>query len=72
MTVVKNAIRIATLTLLAMHVDIGFLTGRLHQQGGILFFLVTVILVAPLLALLRRSETVRDDRRSAQPLCEHA
>lgn len=65
MAVLKNAIRIATLTLLAMHVDPGFLTGRLHQQGGILFFLVTLGLLAPVLALLRRSEQFDYRRRIA-------
>jgi exosortase len=55
--IVKNGIRIATLTLLAMYVDPGFLTGRLHHQGGIVFFLVGLVLLAPLLWLLQRGES---------------
>jgi exosortase/archaeosortase family protein len=55
--IVKNGIRIATLTLLAMYVDPGFLTGRLHHQGGIVFFLVGLLLLAPLLWLLQRGES---------------
>jgi hypothetical protein len=35
MMVLKNGIRIATLTLLAMYVDPSFLAGRLHHEGGL-------------------------------------
>ena len=58
MMVVKNGIRIATLTLLAMWVDPAFLQGRLHHQGGVVFFLLGLLLLAPLLFLLHRSEVV--------------
>jgi len=54
--VLKNGIRIATLTLLAMYVDPSFLTGRLHHQGGIVFFLVGLVLLLPVLWLLQRGE----------------
>jgi exosortase len=53
---VKNGVRIATLTLLAQYVDPGFLHGRLHQQGGVVFFLLGLILLVPILWLLQRSE----------------
>lgn len=56
MMILKNGIRIATLTLLAMYVDPGFLYGRLHHQGGIVFFLLSLLLLAPLLWLLQRGE----------------
>jgi len=65
--VVKNGIRIVTLTLLSMYVDPGFLTGSLHHQGGILFFLLAVALLAPILWLLRRSETPRKAAWPAAP-----
>jgi exosortase len=52
----KNAVRIVTLTLLATHVDPSFLTGGLHSDGGIVFFLLSLALLAPILGLLRRSE----------------
>jgi exosortase len=55
--ILKNGIRIATLTLLAMYVDPGFLTGRLHHQGGIVFFLVGLVLLLPVLWLLQRGES---------------
>ena len=35
----KNAVRIVTLTLLAVHFDMGFLTGSLHNRGGVLFMI---------------------------------
>ena len=55
----KNAIRIVALTLLAMYVDPSFLTGQLHHEGGVLFFLLALALMAPLLLVLQRLETVR-------------
>src|SRR5262249_31312562 len=57
--IVKNGIRIATLTLLAMYVDPSFLVGRLHHQGGIVFFIIALFLMLPLLLFLQRAETKR-------------
>jgi exosortase len=57
MIVLKNGIRIATLTLLASYVDPGFLTGRLHRDGGVVFFLLTLLLLLPILSLLRCGES---------------
>jgi len=54
--IVKNGVRIVTLTLLASYVDPAFLYGRLHRQGGVVFFLFGLLLLAPLLWLLQRSE----------------
>jgi exosortase len=53
MAILKNALRIVVLTLLSIHVDPGFLTGQLHHEGGVVFFLVALMLLAPILALLR-------------------
>ena len=58
LTILKNGIRIVTLSLLAIHVDPGFLTGQLHHDGGVLFFLLTLAMMAPVLAWLRRSEAL--------------
>jgi exosortase len=52
--IVKNAVRIVTVTLLATYVNPGFLTGRLHHDGGVVFFLMGLGLLAPVLALLSR------------------
>jgi len=54
---IKNAIRIVTLSLLAMNVDPSFLTGELHHEGGIVFFLLALGLLVPFFAILRWSET---------------
>jgi len=61
-TLLKNGIRIVTLTLLALHVDSGFLTGQLHHEGGIVFFVISLAMVAPLVPILRRAEDVRISR----------
>jgi exosortase len=54
----KNAVRIVALTLLAMHVDPSFLTGQLHHEGGFVFFLLALGLMVPLFLGLRRLEAV--------------
>jgi hypothetical protein len=53
---IKNSIRIAALALLGTYVDPGFLTGRLHHEGGVVFFALTLPLWALIVLLLRRSE----------------
>ena len=58
--VVKNAIRIVTLTLLSIYVDPSFLTGSLHRDGGILFFLLALVFLAPALRLLQKHEQTDD------------
>jgi exosortase len=55
--ILKNGVRIVTLTLLASYVDPGFLYGRLHHEGGVFFFLLGLLMLAPLLWFLERSET---------------
>ncbi|MHB8617586.1 MAG: exosortase/archaeosortase family protein [Candidatus Acidiferrales bacterium] len=66
MAVVKNGIRIATLTLLSIYVDPGFLHGRLHHEGGIVFFLLALLLLAPILWLLRVSEQPNRSKSSSR------
>jgi len=56
MMLVKNGIRIATLTLLANYVNPAFLTGSLHRQGGIVFFLIGLALLLPVYWTLRKGE----------------
>lgn len=56
LSVLKNAVRIVTLTLLAMYVDPAFLTGPLHHDGGFVFFLIALALVYPIWKLLQRTE----------------
>jgi exosortase len=69
--VVKNGIRIATLCLLAIHADPGFLNGRLHHEGGFVFYLVGLAILLPILGLLHRWNAVpllqADWRPASQP-----
>ena len=65
--VLKNGVRIVTLTLLATYVDPGFLFGRLHHSGGVVFFVLGLALLAPLLWLMERGET-----KSAGPAASKA
>jgi exosortase/archaeosortase family protein len=60
--IVKNGIRIVTLSLLSIYADPGFLTGSLHSRGGILFFLLALLLLVPLLRVLQRSEMTTGPR----------
>jgi exosortase len=57
MMLIKNGIRIATLTLLANYVNPSFLNGNLHHQGGIVFFLIGLALLLPIYWALRKGET---------------
>lgn len=56
LSILKNGIRIAALTTLAIRVDPGFLTGTLHHQGGFVFFLITLALLYPIWKLLHASD----------------
>jgi exosortase len=56
MAMLKNGVRIVCLSLLASYVDPRFLTGQLHHDGGVVFFLLSMALLAPLFVLLANSE----------------
>jgi len=57
--VLKNGVRIVTLSLLAIHVDPSFLTGQLHHEGGFVFFILGLLLLVPVFSLLVHLETRR-------------
>ena len=57
----KNGIRIITLSLLGNYVDPQILASSLHREGGTPFFIVALLLLAPILFFLRRSEKKRDN-----------
>ena len=63
--VVKNGIRIATLTLLSIYVDPSFLTGNLHRYGGFVFFLLALAIQWPVLVFLQKSEGPESTAASA-------
>ena len=67
----KNGVRIVTLTLLSIHVDPAILQSRLHQEGGIPFFLIALVLTYPVLkALMRTERTVAQDTAAESMLRE--
>jgi exosortase len=57
---IKNAVRIVTLSLLGVYVNRGFLDSPLHHRGGSLFALVGLVILFPALLLLRKSEAGRE------------
>jgi exosortase len=59
LSVIKNGIRIATLTLLSIYVDPRFLTGSLHHQGGFVFFFLALLILFPVFVWLERSDRSR-------------
>jgi exosortase len=61
---IKNGIRIATLILLSIHVDMRFMTSSLHRDGGFVFFGIALLMMFPALKLLQRSE-IRSDTSDA-------
>jgi exosortase len=56
LSVAKNGLRIFTIAMLGTRVDPGFLTGRLHHQGGILFFMISLLVIFLLLWFLRQGD----------------
>jgi exosortase len=56
LALIKNGIRIATLTLLSIYVDPSFLTGSLHHKGGFVFFLLALAMLFPVLMWLAKTE----------------
>jgi exosortase len=59
--ILKNAIRIVTLTTLAIYVSPQFLYGRLHHEGGVVFFVLGLLLLIPCLWILQYGE-MRESR----------
>jgi exosortase len=60
LSLIKNGIRIATLTLLSIYVNPEFLTGRLHHEGGFVFFLLAMLILWPVFSWLKNSEKPHD------------
>ncbi|OHE21913.1 MAG: hypothetical protein A2X92_00750, partial [Syntrophus sp. GWC2_56_31] len=62
-TMFKNGIRILILTLMGTYWDPRWLTSSsLHRDGGILFFILALTLMAPILYFLRKSEERRGEK----------
>ncbi|MGH9521381.1 MAG: exosortase/archaeosortase family protein [Terriglobales bacterium] len=54
--ILKNGVRIVTLTLGAIYIDPSFLTGPLHHDGGIVFFLIGMVMLIPVIWVLKRGD----------------
>lgn len=59
LAVAKNGLRIFTIAELGTRVDPGYLTGKFHHHGGIVFLGIAVLAVGALVWALRRSERPR-------------
>lgn len=57
LSILKNAIRIVTLSMLAIYVNPVFITGPIHHRGGILFFFLAFTMLVPVVILMRRFES---------------
>ena len=56
LSIAKNGLRIFVLGALATRVNPSFLTGRLHREGGIIFFLIALAGIFLLIWILHRGE----------------
>jgi len=56
LSVAKNGLRIFVLGMLTTRVDRSFIDGRLHHQGGIIYFLIALAAIILLIWAFRRSE----------------
>ena len=54
--ILKNGVRIVAVSLLTVYVDRGFLHGWLHTSGGIVFYVLGLVILIPILGALRNSE----------------
>ncbi|MFZ2009978.1 MAG: exosortase/archaeosortase family protein [Candidatus Sulfotelmatobacter sp.] len=66
LSVAKNGLRIFTIAMLTTRVDPSFLTGKLHRQGGIIFFLIALAVIFLLLWILRRGEETNHGIRTTR------
>lgn len=77
LSIAKNGLRIFTIAMLATRVDPRFLTGKLHREGGIVFFLIALVAIFLLLWIVRRGERAKPKNHGEQTSlrpdlhCEH-
>ncbi len=68
LSVAKNGLRIFVIVELAIRMDPGFLYGRLHHHGGIVFLFIALGVIGVILAILHRAETLQLVSASTAPL----
>lgn len=71
LSVAKNGLRIFTIAMLGTRVDRGFLSGHLHHDGGIVFFLLALFVTGMLLGILRRGERAAAKMVRVRPIANH-
>ena len=57
--ILKNAIRITTLSILGVYVDEKIFLGDLHRKGGVVFFCISLVLLWAVIIPLRKLEVSR-------------
>jgi len=67
-SVAKNGLRIFTIAMLGTRVDASYLTGRLHHQGGIVFFSIGLGCMFFVLWILHRDERASFSRMRSRML----
>jgi exosortase len=66
--ILKNGLRIVTISVLTIYVNRGFLHGWLHHSGGIVFYLLGLLALVPMLKLLKTVEIrIGKDLKSITP-----
>jgi len=65
--VLKNGLRIVTISALTIYVNRGFLHGWLHESGGIVFYLLGLLTLAPMLKVLKTLEMRSADLKPLAP-----
>lgn len=58
LSVAKNGLRIFVLAMLGTRVNPGYLNGRLHHQGGIIYFLIALLCTFAVIWLLRKGDAI--------------
>jgi exosortase len=64
LSIAKNGLRIFTIAMLGTRVDPGYLNGRFHHQGGIVFFAISLLIIFLILWVLQRGEKPTIESRS--------
>lgn len=64
LSIAKNGLRIFTIAMLGTRVDPGYLNGRFHHQGGVVFFAISLLIIFLVLWALQRGEKPVAENRS--------
>lgn len=70
--ILKNAIRIVTISCLGVYVDQSFLHGRLHRYGGLPFSLLSLAILIPFLLALQKGERGRCKTTASEVVSQNA